>query len=437
MLADPAVTHGDGWLRVWSLLQTRPLTTLTFWANYQLGGANPMGFHLVNLLIHLCVVLLLFRLLREVMPEEVAFGAAALFAIHPLQSEAVAYIFARGTLLAAAFCLLSWHAWRNNKQAWAVGWFAVALLCKEECVAFPFVLMLFGPRHWKASAAMVGLAFVVGARTVYATSVVEHSGAGFSAGISPVAYLTAQGIVILRYIGMIVVPWGYTVDPTIPMPAVWIAIAAWVLIAAGAVLAVRYRPWIWFSAGILLLLPSSSILPAADLAADRRMYLPMIAFCVLIAWLARSRKWAGAVAAVLIVLSISRMETWKTERSLWEEAVYRSPDKARPRIQLARALPPAEALVTLQGAPQTPDVITELGRVYLDAAQPADALREFGRALALQPGNARAVNNRGVALLALGQKAAARKDFERALAMNPDLRDARDNLAKTDATAAK
>jgi protein O-mannosyl-transferase len=297
--------------------------------------------------------------------------------------------------------------------------------------------MLFGPRHWKAFAAMIGMAFAVGARTIYATSVVAHSGAGFTAGITPLAYLTAQGIVILRYIGMIVVPWGYTVDPTIPMPAVWMAIAAWLLIAAGAVLAVRYRPWIWFSAGILLLLPSSSILPAEDLAADRRMYLPMIAFCVLIAWLARSQKWAGLVAAVLIVLSIGRMETWKTERSLWEEAVLRSPDKARPRIQLARALPPTEALTTLQGAPQTPDVITELGRVYLDAARPAEALREFGRALALQPGNARAVNNRGVALLALGQKAAARKDFERALAMNPDLQDARDNLARTDATAAK
>jgi Flp pilus assembly protein TadD len=55
----------------------------------------------------------------------------------------------------------------------------------------------------------------------------------------------------------------------------------------------------------------------------------------------------------------------------------------------------------------------------------------------MQPNNARAVNNRGVALLALGQKAAARKDFERALTMNPHLQDAKDNLTRVDATAAK
>jgi protein O-mannosyl-transferase len=439
MLADPSVTQPDGIFRLWSVLQTRPVTTLTFWANYQAGGPNPFGFHLVNLLLHLCVVLLLYRVLQVLTPETAAFTAAALFAIHPLQGEAVAYVFARGTLLATAFCLLTWNSWRTGKEWRAVAWFGIALLCKEECVVFPLILILLGPRNWKAFAAMTGLAFLVGARTIYVTSLISNSGAGFAAGISPVAYLASQGVVILRYLQLLLVPWGFTVDPDIRNPAIWIAVLAWLGLITAAALSFKYKRWIWFGAGILLLLPSSSILPAADLAADRRMYLPMIAFCALIGLLAQlvNARAKGVAAALLIFLSIGRMEIWRTERTLWQEAVDRGPGKVRPRIQLARTLAPAAALETLSAAPQTADVLTETGRVHLDLGQPADALREFGKALALRPGDAHGVNNRGVALLAMGQTAAARKDFERALEIDPKLEDARNNLARIPATAAK
>jgi protein O-mannosyl-transferase len=437
MLADPVVNRPDGVWHLGSVLQTRPLTTLTFWVNYQVGGSSPFGFHLVNLLLHLGVVLLLFRVLQELIPATAAFLAAALFAIHPLQSEAVAYVFARGTLLATGFCLLSWRSWRSGAPWRAVAWFGAALLCKEECVAFPFILLLFGPRNWKAFAGMMGLAIATGLRTVYATTVITNSGAGFSAGISPLSYLAAQGIAILRYLRLLVVPWGFTIDPDIQIQQSWVAILAWIAIAAATALSIRYRQWIWFAAGVILLMPSSSILPAADLAADRRMYLPMIAFCPLTGLFAQKAKtWAHIAVAVLLVgLSIGRMETWRTEQSVWQEAVNRSPAKARPRIQLARTLAPSDALETLRAAPQTADVLSEAGRVYLDQGQSADALREFGKALALRPGDAHAVNNRGVALLALGQKEAARKDFERALAIDPNLRDARENLARIQTTA--
>jgi protein O-mannosyl-transferase len=437
MIADPSVTQPDGIFTLWSVLQTRPLTTLTFWANYQAGGPNPFGFHVVNLLLHLSVVLLLYRLLQGLIPVAAAFLAAALFAVHPIQSEPVAYVFARGTLLATAFCLLAWHAWRTGKEWRAAAWFGVALLCKEECVAFPLILILFGPRNWKAFAALIGMAFLVGVRTIYATSLISSSGAGFTAGISPAAYLASQGVVILRYLRLLLVPWGFTVDPDIRNPAIWTAVLAWLGLITAAALSFKYKRWLWFGAGILLLLPSSSILPAADLAADRRMYLPMIAFCALIGLLAQqvNAPMKGVAAALLIALSIGRMEIWRTERSLWQEAVDRGPGKVRPRIQLARTLAPAAALETLSAAPQTADVLTETGRVFLDRGQPADALREFGKALALRPGDAHAVNNRGVALLAMGQTAAARKDFERALQIDPKLEDARNNLARVRTTA--
>jgi Flp pilus assembly protein TadD len=140
------------------------------------------------------------------------------------------------------------------------------------------------------------------------------------------------------------------------------------------------------------------------------------------------------VGIVLAGLSVGRMEVWRTERTLWAEAVERSPGKARPAIQLSRAVPPQEALQVLSRAPVTADVLTERGRAFLDLQQPAEALSEFGRALALAPRDVHAINNRGVALMALGQAKAAQADFQRALSIDPNFADARQNLER--ATAA-
>jgi len=83
-----------------------------------------------------------------------------------------------------------------------------------------------------------------------------------------------------------------------------------------------------------------------------------------------------------------------------------------------------------QLAPQDPAVAAETGRVFMAQGNPAAALAEFGRALALDPRSAENYNNRGVALAALGQMAAARADFERALQMEPGLEEARENLGR-------
>ena len=129
-----------------------------------------------------------------------------------------------------------------------------------------------------------------------------------------------------------------------------------------------------------------------------------------------------------------RTQVWMTEESLWREAVERAPEKVRPKIQLARALPAAKALELLSQArdlaPYDPAVAAETGKMLLAEGQPDAALTEFGRALALDPRDARNLNNRGVALLALGQTDAARADFERALRTIPSLAEARENLAK-------
>jgi hypothetical protein len=423
-----AIPFGPTWY-----LQTRPLTQLTFWLNYQTGGTNPIGYHAVNLLLHVAVVCLLFHILLKYLPRDTAFISAALFAIHPIQSEAVNYIFARSTLLATLFCLLCWRSWKEGKTWLAVAWFGCALLCKEECVTLPFVLVLLGPRLWKPICVMLSLSAAVGLHTVYATRAIAGSGAGFTAGISPLDYLAGQGPVLVRYLSLFVVPWGFSVDPEIHNSTA-MKLLAWLAIAIALVCLRKSR---WLIAGVILLIPSSTIFPAADLAADRRTYLPMLAFCAAMATVCAKipRIYLAPVGVLLIGLSVGRTEIWRTERNLWQEAHDHAPTKVRPTIQLARSVSPTEALDLLLTAPATADVLSERGRVYLDLGRPADALREFGRALALSPNDAHAINNRGAALLALGQNTAAQADFARALSIDPRLREAKDNLSRAIAAA--
>ena len=123
----------------------------------------------------------------------------------------------------------------------------------------------------------------------------------------------------------------------------------------------------WFAVGLILLLPSSSIFPAEDLAADRRIYLALAAFAVAIAQLARPKAWmAAALIAILGAFSIARTYTWMSDERLWREAVAQAPDKIRPKIQLARNVAPAEALTLLADArrlaPNDPNIATETGK---------------------------------------------------------------------------
>ena len=427
IFADPSITSADGWIGVWSVRQTRPLTQLTLWLNYQIGGGDPLGYHLLNLLLHLGAVLLAYECLRRLIPETAAAVGAGLFALHPIQAEAVDYVWARGILLAAIFCLLALREWIGGRPWAALGWFAVALLAKEEVAAFPLALLVLPvKRRAGPMAAMLALSLAASARVIYAA-------AGWHAGISPARYLLAEGGAILRYLRLVIVPYGFTVDPDLRVPTLWLGLLAWVAIAAIAYGAWRYSRWTL--AGLILLIPSSTVFPAADLAADRRMYLAMFCFGAALALaLARYGKVAFAPVAVCLVLSFLRTQVWMSDRALWTEAVERAPEKIRPKIQLARALPAAQGLELLsrarEMAPNDAEVADETGKILLSEGQADGALAEFGRALALDPRNALYVNDRGVALAALGQTDAARGDFQHALELDPSLAEARRNLAK-------
>lgn len=452
IFSNRVLTSSSGWTDVWALRQTRPLTYLTLWLNWMVGGQDPLGYHLLNLALHLGAVLLAYECFRRLLPGRAALAAAAIFAVHPLQAEAVDYVWGRAIVLAGLLCFASLAAWLDGKRWLAVAWFAAALLAKEECAAFPLALLLLrraGPPLPKPAtlrrtalplSAMILLALAAAARVVWATAATPGALAGFQAGVSPWKYFLAQGPVILRYLRMFSLPYGFTVDPDIPIPAVWAGLLAWAAVAALAVWAWRERErgWpLWLLAGLLLLAPSSSVFPAADLAADRRMYIPMLGFAAaagLLLTRLRTAALAATVAAALTMVGFTRTLVWMNDASLWREAVRRAPHKARPKIQLSRAVRAGEALELLSAArvdaPYNPAIPAEIGKVLLQEHQVDAALDEFGHAVALDPKNAQNFNNRGVAFGLLGLPEAARTDFLRALEIDPGLTEARENLQK-------
>jgi protein O-mannosyl-transferase len=433
-LDDYAIFNHPSLANLFTLREAHPLTYLTLWLNYAAGGDNALGYHAVNLALHLGAVLLAYECLRRLLKDGRTFGpalaAAAIFAVHPIQAEAVDYISARAIVLATLLCLAALYEWIEGRRWIAVAWLAVALLASPEVAAFPLVLWWVRPGEPDRPVprppifAMLALAAVASARTVAVMLATP--------AIHPARYVLAEGVVILRYLRLIVVPYGFTVDPDIRVPPLWLGLAAWVAVGALGFLAWRYAKWAL--AGLILLIPSSTIFPAADFAADSRLYFAMLGFAAAAAIRLSRVRLAEAVSVLLVALSFFRTEVWMTDRSLWSEAVRRAPDKVRPKIQLARALPAAPALELLAKArdlaPHDPEVAAETGRILLSEGQADAALTEFSRALAVSPRDASWLNNRGVALEELGQTEAARADFERALEIDPELDEARQNLAK-------
>lgn len=446
LLSDPAITSPGGWWEVWLPSQTRPLTWFTFWLCYHIFGEQPAGWHVFNLGLHLAAIWLLFRVLSRTLPEDAAWLGAAIFALHPIQTEPVAYVFARGTLLMTVFCLLSLDAWIRGRHWIAAAWFLPALLSKEECVAFPLFLVLLHlslSRNLKERApiaVMLALSLAAGLRVIWATAVTQGAGAGFGAPVSWQSYFLTQGVVWWRYIRLLLIPWGFSIDPDVSIVTDWRGWLGWLgilFLLAGCLRRFeKAREGFWLAGAAVLLAPSSSVLPAADLEADRRLYLPMCALGAAAgSWTRRFPAHARmAGVAVLLLLCTVQSLDWRSPEAVWQHAVDLAPAKIRPRVQLARSVSPERAVAQLEQARKiAPDdalVASEMGRAYLSAGDTPRALAEFGRALALNPSDAKALNNRGVALLAMGQREAAQADFEQALIRDPCLFDAWLNLLR-------
>lgn len=394
IVENPVVHSLQAW-RADALQGIRPLLKLTYALNWRMSP-GPAGFHLVNVLLHAANALLVHRLAsRRLGPGPGSLLAALVFALHPVQTEAVTYVSGRSVSLMAIGCLLSMESreWPRAGHVLSPAFFLAALLVRETALILPVALLLWdrlGGRSWKEGlrrirvhAGLVALALLVP---------LAHEGYGrffaTSLGLRSMALNLLTQVEALGYLTWrVVLPWGLNIDPDLrPVQSVdaWhLAGGALILALACAALA-RFRPgrpgWafgtLWF---LLFLLPTNSIFPRRDVVSERHLYLALFGVCLAAGHLADraaarfqlSRTLAGALtlafAGILGAATVTRNRVYATEISLWEDTARKSPEKAR--------------------------VHNNLGYAYQLAGRYPDARRAYLRALALDPGHARARSN--------------------------------------------
>lgn len=484
---NPAVRAGLTWQGLrWAFSSSyagnwHPLTWLSHMADVQIFGLDAGAHHLTNLLLHVLTSLLVFRFLRRatgtIWPS--AF-AAALFALHPVRVESVAWIAERKDVLSGACVLLTLNAYVSwvarpsaMRMAAVVAAFALALLSKPMAVTVPFVLLLVDVwplRRWPGEAGGPGAPrlaalvrekaplFALAAASAVVTFLVQRrAGAVQSLDAFPLALRLANvPVAYVQYLARVC--WPVSLAPLYPYPA---SIPAWQVAGASTVLAAitalvarawSRRPylavgWAWF---LGMLVPVIGVIQVgAQPYADRYLYLPAIGLFVMAAWgardgLAARPSWtrAAAAAAVVVVLALGVL-TWRQARywadsvTLWERTVAVTRDNYRAYTNLGYALAEAGDRSRARGAyedairinPAYANARNYYGLLLGDMGDQARAAAEFEAALGVRPRFVQARNNLGLARAAENRMDEALAAFSEALRLDPSFTPARTNLA--------
>ncbi|MEE8348654.1 MAG: hypothetical protein V3R94_03720 [Acidobacteriota bacterium] len=326
----------------------RPLTMWTFHWNHRFFGENPASYHGFNLLLHLVVVVELFFLIYQLFGEKVlAFGCSFLFAIHPLQTQAVNYIWSRSELLMAVFGLGALLLVRRFPLAALIS-FQLAIWGRSEAVVLCLPLILLNPSFRRAPVALAG---VNTAAFIY--SLLKYTPQEMAWYHSDLlGYWVLQPAVFLRYLSLMIWPVGLNVDHDVGPLSQWVLIGAAVVGSGLLIQAYRLREkypvpvlgFLWIAAA----LAPSLLIPNSDVLNESRAYLSMAGFALMASWFLV--RWAGHKGAVsrwvvvalpvllLVPLTMARNEVWNDDLLLWQDSALKSPAKARPHYNLGVAL---------------------------------------------------------------------------------------------------
>jgi tetratricopeptide (TPR) repeat protein len=449
-----------------------PLTWLSLMLDHELFGLNPLGYHAVNLALHALNVVLLFILLRSMSgrPWPSAM-VAALFALHPMNVESVAWVVERKTVLSSLFWMLSLLAYLRyvrRPRPWrylaVAALLALGLMAKSMLVSLPAVLLLldFWPLQrvrpngasdptGRPLAALIveklPLAVISGLSVALSMASVRLSGvpAHHSASAPMTDRIGTALVAYVAYLGKLVWPAGLAVYHPLaePLPF-WQPVASGMLLLAISAVVVRHRvgrPWLpvgwfWF---LGVLFPVAGLVRSGiwPFIADRFAYLPFIGLFVALVWswselAERLRLPAGATQAVaavvlvaLAVLSNLQARRWHDSVSLFSHALAVTTDNELAHKNLGAALakegryPEALAHVdeALRIRPDSAELVSQAFlRLRLGSLHPAQA--SCRAALALEPGNERGLFLLGVTGLALHDEAVFQEASARLLELH-------------------
>jgi tetratricopeptide (TPR) repeat protein len=468
----------------------RPLVNLSFAVNYAIGGVDVFGYHLVNVIVHLLCAVVLFGIVRRTLTlrpvprlqaraADLALATALIWVLHPLNTDAVDYVTQRTESMMALFYLSTLYcsiraqvgpAKAGRHVRWAAGAVvscALGMACKESMVTAPIVVALYDRiflfESWRDALRVRGRLYSALAATWVVLAVLVWSGprghsAGLSTGVTPATYLANQAVFVVRYLQLAIWPRALVVNYGVPhvmttgdvLPGAAVVIA--VLLATA--LALATRPAVGFLGAwvIVTLAPTSTIIPiATEVAAERRMYLPLAALAALAVVVseelwhrggrARFSRVAGvtvlaSVAALLGARTVLRNQEYTSALRLAQTVVDRTGSgvgHAMVGEKLAAAGRTEEAVAELRLAVRDhPLARYALGRALFDARRFEEAAAELRTFVHEQPELLEVLSARmliGRALIELGQHMNAVAEFEEVLRLVPSYNDAHGGLA--------
>ncbi|OYT70191.1 MAG: hypothetical protein CFK52_11715 [Chloracidobacterium sp. CP2_5A] len=413
----------------------RPAVNVSLALNYAVHGLHPLGYHLVNLVIHALNCCLLYGLVQSyTRRSRVALFTALLFAAHPAHVEAVTQVVGRTELLAACFGFLSWHAYlragdnpRRRWTAWAA--FAAAMYAKESAITLIGVIglaelcagRLRTRAAWRRAALNASGFLLVAASYIVVRWLVNgrfgvHGDQTYFEGDAWLTRVLTMSQGFVEYFRLLVFPYklcafyDFSFFPKVATVTPRVA-AALLLIAAVlgvSVWAWRRQPLIAFAILMFFVsisLVSNIIVPTGLVIAERVLYTPSISICLLgglgLATL-YERRPAGKAAAVALCLALLSLMAWR--------AITRNPDWTDNEAY-SRAL--------LRDAPGNPKSWMAMARVYEDSGDAAAAEAALRQAIAVGAHRAAPRTALGQLYMRLGRLAEAEALFRMAIEGNP------------------
>jgi tetratricopeptide (TPR) repeat protein len=463
VVASGLTLQGTLWAFSFHSINWFPLTWLSHMLDCQLYGLLPGGHHLTNVVLHTVSVILLFLVLRQ-MTDALWRSAfvAAVFAIHPLRVESVAWVAERKDVLSGVFFMLTMAAYvRYARNPWSPGrygavmlLFALGLMSKPMLVTLPLVLLLldYWPLRRAESPARLVIEklplLVLSAADCVATLLAQHQ-AIRSAGAYSLPYRLENALVSsMIYLGQMVFPARLAVHYPYPregQPFREVVLAA-LLLAGLSVLAWaarRTRPWllvgwVWY---LVMVLPVLGIIQAGEQShADRYTYLPCIGLVIAATWAVsdlsagwRHRQVAlgclmTAALSTLIACSFFQTAHWKDSESLWNHALACTSNNPLAHFNLGNAFlkqgklddAVAQYQKALEIQPGLASVHYNLGNAFLDLGKLDDAIAQYRKTLEIRPNNADSYYNLGRALFMQGKLDDAIADYRKAVEIEPD-----------------
>ena len=469
-------THASNW---------HPLTWMSHMLDCQLFGMNPGWHHLTNLFFHIANALLLFLAFKRMTGDSWQSGfVAALFALHPLHVESVAWVAERKDVLSAFFWMLTvWsYIWylerpRVSRYLRVLFFFILGLMAKPMLVTLPFVLLLldywplgrfqFGRSGGEGKSRQRAIAlrlvwekiplFILAVASSFVTFLVQQSGGAVRSldALSLDVRISNTLVSYVSYIGKMIWPYHLAVLYPHPgnLPMSQIAVACLLLISISflAIMAVRQRPyfavgWLWY---IGTLVPVIGLVQVGIQSfADRYTYVPLIGIFIIIAWgfpdiVSKCRHKeigitiiVGALLSIFMVTTWLQVRYWNNNMTLFEHALDVTANNYLAHNNLGNALNEqgdrAEAIrhysEALRINPTYWEAHYNLGNALTAQGRTAEAIRHFSEALRLNPGFAEAHNNLGFLLAEQGDRAEAIRHYSEALRIKPNYAKVHNNL---------